>query len=91
MVLAVGTHLGPCEILSAAGDMAEVYHPRDAKLDRHVAIILPERVHDSCRRTRLWSPELASRTTCSLLEGRTALRAGDHRRRAGAAVRGATA
>jgi len=73
MPLTTGSRLGPYEILSAAGGgIAEVYHARDAKLDREVVIILPEpskRVHDIRRRTRSWSPELAcARPTCSLVE-----------------------
>ncbi len=45
MFLAVGTRLGPYEILSAigAGGMGEVCRARDSRLDRDVAIqILPE-------------------------------------------------
>jgi hypothetical protein len=95
MAPAVGTHLGPYEILSAAGGIAEVYHARAANLDRGVAIILPEpfqRVHDSRRRTRSWSPEFAfAHTTCSLLEGPAAMSAWGRRRRVGAAGRGAAA
>jgi hypothetical protein len=95
MVLAVGTCLGPHEILFAASGMVEVYRARDTNRDRVAAIILPEpfqRVHDSRRRTRSWSPALAcARTTCPLLEGRTSLSARGQRRRAGAAGRGAAA
>jgi serine/threonine protein kinase len=96
MVLALGTQIGPYEILSSAGGKGEVYRTRDTKLDRDVAIkvlLTPfQRVHDSRRGTLSRSPELASaRTTCLPLLGQAAMSAGDHRRRADAAVRGTAA
>jgi serine/threonine protein kinase/tetratricopeptide (TPR) repeat protein len=47
MPLAVGTHLGPYEILAplGAGGMGDVYRSRDPRLNREVAIkVLPERL-----------------------------------------------
>src|SRR6267378_6298532 len=49
MALAVGTKLGPYEILTAigAGGMGEVYRARDTRLDRIVAIkVLPTHLAD---------------------------------------------
>jgi hypothetical protein len=53
MSLAVGTKLGPYEILSplGAGGMGEVFRARDAKLNRDVAIkVLPEAVAEDAER-----------------------------------------
>lgn len=47
MPLAIGTRLGPYEILAplGAGGRGEVYRARDTRLDRDVAIkVLPERL-----------------------------------------------
>ena len=51
MSLAIGTHLGPYEILAlvGAGGMGEAYRARDPRLRRDVAIkVLPEHL--------LWRP-----------------------------------
>jgi len=45
MTLAVGTRLGPYEVVAqiGAGGMGEVYRPRDPKLGRDVALkVLPD-------------------------------------------------
>src|SRR5215831_4837351 len=56
MPLAVGTRLGPYEIIAAlgAGGMGEVYKARDARLNRFVAIKIlpPEWMADADRNLR---------------------------------------
>src|SRR5262249_48986154 len=67
MTLAVGTKLGPYEIGSrlGAGGMGEVYHARDTRLDRSVAIkvLPPEFSVDPERRKRF---EYEARTISTL-------------------------
>jgi serine/threonine protein kinase/Tol biopolymer transport system component len=67
MTVAVGTRLGPYEIVApiGAGGMGEVYRARDTKLDRAVAIkILPESfAHDPDRLARF---EREAKTLASL-------------------------
>ncbi len=60
MTLAVGTRLGPYEILSplGAGGMGEVYRARDARLKRDVAIkVLPSAFAASVERLRRFEQE----------------------------------
>src|SRR5262249_29815598 len=67
MPLAPGTHLGPYEISTplGAGGMGEVYHARDTRLERSVAIkILPE--HLSKDPTRKQRFEREAKTISSL-------------------------
>ncbi len=67
MGLALGTKLGPYEIVAplGAGGMGEVYRARDTRLERTVAIkILPEQVsHDPVRKQRF---EREAKTISSL-------------------------
>jgi serine/threonine protein kinase len=67
MTLAVGTRLGPYEILSplGAGGMGEVYRARDARLGRDVALkVLPREFADD--RDRLTRFEREARTLAAL-------------------------
>jgi predicted ATPase len=67
MALAVGSRLGPYEIVSplGAGGMGEVYRARDTRLDRDVAIkVLPERL--AADRERLTRFEREARSASAL-------------------------
>src|SRR5262250_1627411 len=60
MALAVGSHLGPYEIVGAigAGGMGEVYRARDIKLNRDVAIkVLPPSLTSDPERLARFSRE----------------------------------
>jgi eukaryotic-like serine/threonine-protein kinase len=60
MSLAIGTRLGPYEILAAlgSGGMGEVYRARDPRLDREVAIkVLPTSFSADPERLRRFEKE----------------------------------
>src|SRR5437867_9091477 len=63
MTIAVGTQLGPFEILSplGAGGMGEVYRARDPRLGREVAIkVLPASFSQDAERLRRFEQEARS-------------------------------
>jgi serine/threonine-protein kinase len=63
MILRAGTRLGPFEIRSAigAGGMGEVYHARDTRLDRDVAVkVLPEAFTNDAERLARFDREAKS-------------------------------
>jgi eukaryotic-like serine/threonine-protein kinase len=68
MILNAGTHLGPYEIVSplGAGGMGEVYHARDTRLNRSVAIkILPQNLSADPDRLRRFESEAKVLSTLS--------------------------
>jgi Tol biopolymer transport system component len=68
MALAAGTKLGPYEIVAplGAGGMGEVYHARDTRLDRTVAIkVLPEPLASDADRLQRFEQEARVLSTLS--------------------------
>jgi eukaryotic-like serine/threonine-protein kinase len=69
MPLAVGTRLGPYEVLSpaGAGGMGEVYRARDTRLGRVVAIkVLPSALAQDAERRRRFEQEARSISKLSI-------------------------
>ena len=67
MTIAASTRLGPYEVLGplGSGGMGEVYHARDSRMGRDVAVkVLPEAFLDSAERKQRFEQE--ARTTAAL-------------------------
>jgi hypothetical protein len=72
MTLALGTRLGPYEILSplGAGGMGEVYKARDTRLERTVAVkVLPSHMSESPEVRQRFEREAIGTTAALMLAG----------------------